>query len=189
MRGSLKVRCVALLLMVSFAGSGAASQPDVELRGSWRATAGARVFQGTWTAIVNSKTPDVARGSWTLIEANRARLQGTWSAEKVRAGWRGTWSARVAPGRPGSPPLTGTWHADVKDATLKTLADMLHRTTQAQVDGTWRRGSMTGTWSLVGSPQQRLKYARDATISIPASFRPRVDGSIRGCACPESPVV
>ena len=125
----------------------------LELRGSWRATAGTRVLQGTWTAAIDPKTPTVAQGTWTLIDANRVRLQGTWAAEKLRTGWRGTWSARVASGRGGSPPMTGTWQADVKDASLKTLMDMLQRTAQAQVDGTWRRGQMTGTWSLVGSPR------------------------------------
>ena len=126
-------------------------QPRLELRGSWRAAAGTRVFQGTWTAAIDPKTPNVAQGTWTLIEANRVRLQGTWAAEKQRAGWRGTWSARVASGRAGSPPMTGTWQADIKAASLTTLADMLQRT--AQVDGTWGHGRMTGTWSLVGSPR------------------------------------
>jgi hypothetical protein len=149
---------LALLVMMVFGAAfdAAVQQPALELRGSWRATANSRVFQGTWTAAIDPKTPNVAQGTWTLIEANRVRLQGTWAAEKLRAGWRGTWSARVASGRVGSPPspsMTGTWQADIKDASLKTLVDMLQRTAQAQVDGTWRRGGMTGTWSLAGSPR------------------------------------
>ena len=146
---------LVLVVMMAFAAAfdAAVRQPELELRGSWRATAGTRVLQGTWTASIDPKTPNVAQGTWTLIEANRVRLQGTWAAEKLRAGWRGTWSARVASGRVGSPPMTGTWQADIKDASLKTLVDMLQRTAQAQVDGTWRRGQMTGTWSLVGSPR------------------------------------
>ena len=141
--------------MMSFgaAFSAAAPQEELELRGSWRATAGARVLQGTWTATVNPKTPNVAQGSWSLVEGNRVLLHGTWAAEKVRAGWRGTWSARVAPERAGSQRMTGTWQADVKDTSLKTLADMLQRTAQAQVDGTWRQGARAGTWSIVGSPK------------------------------------
>ena len=146
-----------MVLVVSMAFGAAfdaaVRQPELELRGSWRAAAGARVFQGTWTAAIDPKTPDVARGTWTLIEANRVRMQGTWAAEKARAGWRGTWSARIASGRGGSPPMTGTWQADINDASLKTLADMLQRTAQAPVDGTWRRGRTTGTWSLSGSPR------------------------------------
>jgi hypothetical protein len=38
-------------------------------------------------------------------------------------------------------PITGTFQANVKDATLKTLADMLQRTAQAQV----RRNLAQGT--------------------------------------------
>ena len=147
------VRLVLVVMMAFGAAFDAVRQPELELRGSWRAMAGTRVFQGTWTAAIDPKTPNVAQGTWTLIEANRVRLQGTWAAEKVRAGWRGTWSALVASGRVGSPPMTGTWQADIKDASLKTLVDMLQRTAQAQVDGTWRRGQTTGTWSLVGSPR------------------------------------
>jgi hypothetical protein len=142
---------LVLLVMLTFSATfdAAVVQPELELRGSWRATAGTRVLQGTWTAAIDPKTPDVAQGTWTLIEANRVRLQGTWAAEKLRPGWRGTWSASVASGRE----MTGTWQANIKDASLKTLVDILQRTAQAQVDGTWRRGRMTGTWSLVGSPR------------------------------------
>jgi len=107
------------------------------------------VFQGTWTADVNPNTPNVAQGSWTIIEGNRVVLRGTWSAEKVREGWRGGWSALVGAGRAGSPPITGTWQATVKDSTLDTLTDMLQRAAQAQIDGTWRSGGATGSWSIV----------------------------------------
>ena len=146
---------LVLLVMLAFgvANDAAVRQPELELRGSWRATAGARVLQGTWTASIDPKTPNVAQGTWTLIEGNRVRLQGTWAAEKLRAGWRGTWSARVASGRVGSPAMTGTWQADIKESSLKTLVEMLQRTAQAQVDGTWGRGRMSGTWSVVGSPR------------------------------------
>ena len=145
---------LVVMMALGAAFDAAVRQPELEeLRGSWRVTAGSRVLQGTWTAAIDPKTPNVAQGTWTLIEANRVRLQGTWAAEKVRAGWRGTWSARVASGRVGSPPMTGTWQADIKDASLKTLVDMLQRTAQAQVDGTSGRGRVTGTWSLVGSPR------------------------------------
>ena len=152
------MRSVQLLLFVVMVAFGAAfdaavRQPELGLRGSWLATAGTRVLQGTWTAAIDPKTPNVAQGTWTLIEANQVRLQGTWAAQKLRAGWRGTWSAHVPSGRGVSAPMTGTWQADIKDARLKTLVEMLQRTAQAQVDGTWRRRQMTGTWSLVGSPR------------------------------------
>jgi len=98
---------------------------------------------------VNPKTPNLAQGSWTLIEGNRVLLRGTWAAEKERAGWRGAWSALVASSPPGAPPMTGTWQANVKDSAGDTLSDMLERVAQAQIDGTWRSGRMAGTWSLV----------------------------------------
>jgi hypothetical protein len=140
-----------LLITIFFTAAAmtASSQSTLQLRGSWRATAGTRVLQGTWTADVNPKTPNLAQGSWTVIEGNRVLLQGTWAAEKQRAGWRGAWSALVAPARPGSPPMTGTWSANVKDSSLDTLSDMLQRTAQGQIDGAWRSGRMTGNWSLV----------------------------------------
>ena len=143
------LRLLLLLMMFSAAVGAAASQSTSQLRGSWRATAGTRVFQGTWTATLDPKTPNLAQGSWTVIEANRVLLQGTWAAERERAGWRGAWSALVAPARPGAPPMTGTWQANIKDSTLETLANMLERTAQGQVDGTWRSGRMAGNWSLV----------------------------------------
>lgn len=153
--GNVRVRRFRLLMLLTlfFAlAVGAAAQSALEFRGSWRASAGTRVLQGTWTAAVDPKTANIAQGSWTLIEANRVVLQGTWAAEKERARWRGTWSALVASGRGGSSPTTGTWQANIKDSPGNTIAEMLRRTTQAQVDGTWRRGQTSGTWSLVGSP-------------------------------------
>ena len=137
-----------LLLLVFSAAAVAASQSSLQLRGSWRATAGTRVFQGTWTADVNRDTPNLSQGTWTIIEGNRVLLRGTWAAEKERAGWRGAWSALVASAPAGSPPMTGTWQATVKDSTINTLTEMLQRTAQGQIDGTWRRGPMAGTWSL-----------------------------------------
>jgi hypothetical protein len=140
---------LVLLFTISFAAVEAASQSTLQLRGSWRATAGARIFQGTWTATLDPNKPNLAQGSWTVIEANRVLLQGTWAAERERAGWRGAWSALMASARPGSPPITGTWQANVKDSSIDTLTEMLQRTAQAQIDGTWRRGQMSGSWSLV----------------------------------------
>ena len=140
---------LVLLVMLSLAAVDAASQSTLQLRGSWRATAGSRVLQGTWTADVNPNMPNLAQGSWMLIEGTRVLLQGTWAAEKQRAVWRGSWSALLASARPGSPPITGTWQANVKDSSIDTLTQMLQRTAQVQIDGTWRSGTMSGSWSLV----------------------------------------
>jgi len=127
----------------------AASQSTLQLRGSWRATAGTRVVQGAWTADVNPTTPNLAQGTWTLIEGNRVVLRGTWSAQKERGAWRGAWSALVGAARAGSPPMTGTWQASVKDSALDTLTDMLQGAAQTQIDGTWRSGGIAGSWSIV----------------------------------------
>jgi hypothetical protein len=151
----LKPRLVPLLLLVLIIAATAmpATQSAIELRGSWRATAGARTFGGSWTATVDPKTPNSAQGAWTLIEGNRIALQGTWSAEKQRGVWRGSWSARVAPARANASPYSGTWQANVKESGNQTLADMLQRAARSQVDGTWRYGQMSGTWSLTRSAQ------------------------------------
>ena len=139
---------LVLVLTICFAASEAASQSTLQVRGSWRAAAGARIFQGTWTATLNPNTPNLAQGSWTVIAGNRIVLQGTWAAEKQRAVWRGSWSALVASAPAGSPPMTGTWQANVKDSSIDTLTEMLQRTAETQLDGTWRSGQMSGTWSL-----------------------------------------
>ena len=107
------------------------------------------MLQGTWIADLNPNTPNLAQGSWTVIDGNRVVLQGTWAAEKQRTVWRGSWSALVASAPSGSPPITGTWQANVKDSSIDTLTEMLQRTAQVQIDGTWRRGQMSGSWSLV----------------------------------------
>ena len=138
-----------LLLTIFFAETEAVSQSTLQLRGSWRATAGTRIFQGTWTATLDPNKPNLAQGSWTVIEGNRVLLQGTWAGERERAGWRGAWSALMASARPGSPPITGTWQANIKDSSIDTLTQMLQRTAQTQIDGTWRRGPTSGSWSLV----------------------------------------
>ena len=145
----MSLRLVLLLAILSATAVAAASQSALQLRGSWRATAGTRVFQGTWTADVNPKTPNLAQGSWTVVEGNRVLLRGTWAAEKERAGWHGAWSALMASAPAGSPPMTGTWETNIKDSSIDTLTEMLQRTAQAQIDGTWRSGGMTGSWSLV----------------------------------------
>jgi hypothetical protein len=153
MRSSIQLLLLLVLLAPTQAGPRHAQQPDLELRGSWRATSGPRVFEGTWFARINPKTPNRAEGSWTLIAGSRVTLQGAWAAEKNAAEWRGAWSARVASSSAQTPPMTGTWQADVKDSGLKTLADMLQHTSEAQVNGTWRSGQSSGTWSLVGRPK------------------------------------
>src|SRR5215470_3448208 len=141
--------CGALILMAVVAGSASAQQPlptkDQGWRGSWAATAGTRTFHGRWWAQLLAKSQNAARGSWTLLsDSNHILLEGTWSARKLGNKCEGTWSARVSSGRP----FSGTWSCDLTEG--KTFEDMLKRTLEAQVTGSWRSGRMLGNWWLMG---------------------------------------
>src|SRR5215470_6892525 len=120
------------------------------LRGVWSAMAGASGFRGRWWAEIDA--PDAASGSWTLLDdSNRIILEGTWSARRANTPanltvphWQGTWTARAGAGRT----LSGTWQADLAGFTGKTLEDMLKRTVEQQVSGSWRSGRAPGNWWL-----------------------------------------
>ncbi len=124
------------------------------LRGVWGATAGASgTFRGRWWAEIEAS--EGASGSWTLLDdSNRIVLEGTWSARRVNASakltvphWQGTWTARAGAGRA----LYGTWQADLAGFSGKTFEDMLKRTVEQQVSGSWRSGHAQGNWWLQGS--------------------------------------
>jgi hypothetical protein len=123
------------------------------LRGVWSATAGASAFRGRWSAEIDA--PDAASGSWTLLDdSNRIILEGTWSARRVNAPAKltvphlqGTWTARAGAGRA----LSGTWQADLAGFSGKTFEDMLKRTVEQQVSGSWHSGRTLGDWWLQGS--------------------------------------
>jgi hypothetical protein len=123
--------------------------------GTWTATAGGkRTFRGTWSARSRPATPNAAEGSWTLLGAtNQPLLEGTWSALKTDAGWQGTWAARVTMGRLRSGRmLSGTWQAALPGFAGRTLTEMLLRSIEAPVSGSWRTQGLSGTWSLRASP-------------------------------------
>jgi len=87
-------------------------------------------------------------------DSNRIVLEGTWSARRVNAPakltvphWQGTWTARAGAGRA----LSGTWQADLAGFSGKTFEDMLKRTVEQQVSGSWRSGRAQGNWRLQGS--------------------------------------
>ena len=121
-------------------------------RGGWTATAGAnQIFRGTWSAQTSPRSRNTARGSWTLLnEAGEIALDGTWSAQKSPQGWHGTWSARTRTGQL----LSGTWNADLAGFAGKTIEDMLKRTAEKRVAGSWRSGRYQGHWWLEGSPSR-----------------------------------
>ena len=121
-------------------------------RGTWTATAGkTQVFRGTWSAQTSPHSRTTARGSWTLLnEASEIALDGTWSAQKSGQGWHGTWTARTRNGQS----LSGTWNADLAGFSGKTIEEMLKRTAEKQVAGSWRIGRYQGNWWLEGSPSR-----------------------------------
>ena len=147
MTSSFKFRIVfaALLLASSVFAQGSAP----ELRGSWMATAGSQTFQGSWGAEISRRAPDSAQGYWTLLnDADERIMEGSWSARKTGSRWHGTWTAHTAQGRS----FFGSWDADMTESKDKTFVDMLKRTLEKDVGGSWRSGGYGGTWSLRGIP-------------------------------------
>jgi hypothetical protein len=145
----MKSRAAFVLLAALALGATArAAEPATSFTGVWSATnRGGQVFRGAWSADVAVATPDVALGTWTLVDDHGSPVMGgTWSARKQPRGWRGAWSARVATSRE---ILSGTWGAD--DRTLagaKTFGDLLRRTAEEQIAGVWRMGRARGNWWL-----------------------------------------
>jgi hypothetical protein len=123
-----------------------AQQAPPALQGSWIAREGrSRFLRGRWSAQVLPDTKNAARGSWVLFsESNQVVLQGTWSAQKSTKGWRGTWSARIQKSRT----VSGTWDAAMADFNGKTFEDMLKRTAEKQIGGSWQSGRDQGNWWL-----------------------------------------
>jgi hypothetical protein len=121
-------------------------------RGSWTASAGpTQIFRGAWSAEITTRSPNSARGSWTLTnQANEITLEGTWSAQKTTEDWQGTWSARTRTGRP----LSGTWNADLPNQGRKSLQAMFERIISKQVAGSWRSGHNQGHWWLTSPPSK-----------------------------------
>ena len=149
-----RAAALAVLGLLLAAGAARADGPTAApaLQGVWMATnAGGVVFRGTWSAEVTLATPNVALGTWTLVdERGTTTLGGTWSARQAPRGWRGAWSARVGTG---NDVLAGTWEAD--DSTLKgakTFRDLLTRTATKRIAGVWHLGRAHGNWWLEASP-------------------------------------
>jgi hypothetical protein len=142
-------RAVAALGLVAIlAAHAAAAEAPAKLEGVWSATnASKQVFRGFWTAEVAPATPDVALGTWSMVDDHgKTVMGGTWSARHTPRGWRGAWSARIGAG---NDVVSGTWEAD--DSTLKgakTFRDMLARAGQKQIAGVWRMGHAHGNWWL-----------------------------------------
>jgi hypothetical protein len=141
-----------MLILVLLAGSCALSQESSSIfTGSWTSTAGpTQILRGTWSGETSPKTPNAARGSWTLLnDTGEIQLQGTWSAQKTGQGWQGSWAARTTSGQG----LSGAWGCDSANQDAKSFAEMLRNTATKQVAGWWRTGRYQGNWWLKGSPQ------------------------------------
>jgi len=124
-----------------------AQEAGPALHGMWTATAGAQVFRGSWSAEISQRSPDTAQGSWTLLnDSGEVVLQGTWSAKRTGSQWQGTWRARMTQ----TQSFGGTWNADMTGSKGKTFADLLQRTLEKQVAGSWQTGSYGGNWWLKG---------------------------------------
>ena len=141
------------LAIVSLAVVQPASSP---LRGTWTASIGtAQSLRGTWTADLDTRAPNAATGSWTLLnQANAIIAERTWSAVRTPRTWSGTWSARILPpGGRGAPGRirSGNWRADIPAGSSSTLAEMLQSTLQKEISGAWRSAGLQGRWSLRGS--------------------------------------
>ena len=76
-------------------------------------------------------------------ENNQIVLEGTWSARKLASVWQGTWTARIR-GRN----VSGTWNAVMADFNGKTFEDMLKRTAEKQIGGSWQSDRAQGNWWL-----------------------------------------
>lgn len=136
-----------LLAVTLLLASCAAAQPAPStLQGSWIATAeSGRFLRGNWSARIQPNARNAASGSWTLLnDSNQVVLEGTWSARKSTSGWQGTWSAQIQKRRT----LSGTWDAALPDFNGKTLEDMLKRTAEKQIGGSWQSGRAQGNWWL-----------------------------------------
>lgn len=143
----MKLMLMAAALLMCSAAFG--QQGSSVIQGAFTASVGPAVYRGKWSARVSTRTPNVAAGSWILMnDQGDTLLQGTWSAQKSPAGWKGTWRARVLRGRA----YSGTWTSSQPGPDSKTFADMLQTASKGETTGTWRSGGYGGNWRLTPTP-------------------------------------
>jgi hypothetical protein len=113
---------------------------------SWGAvTEDGKAFGGSYT-VDPSSTGSVARGFWTLRDANGSTvLRGSWSMQLHKTGWNGTWRAAVE-GRGGD--FTGSWSAELPTARTGRIADMFEMAAKEAVKGLWTGANQSGSWSI-----------------------------------------
>ena len=139
----------SLVVTLFLSSCALAQEASPVIQGGWSVTVGfTRVLRGTWTGQASPDKPNLAQGSWAILNETGQILQkGTWSAQKARLGWQGTWTA-MAQGRQ----FSGTWSAEIAEASGKTLKEMLAWTMEKDITGSWRSGHYEGNWRLKGSP-------------------------------------
>ena len=141
------LRSVAPFLILVFTFT--PQPPSQILQGAWSASVGNEFFHGKWSARTAARQPNLASGSWILLNDNGdIVLQGTWSARKSEGGWKGTWSARVLRARS----YSGVWTASEPGPDSKTFAEMLQAAIKAGAAGSWRSKGYGGNWRLGPTP-------------------------------------
>ena len=118
-----------------------------DLYGSWSATYGQRVFQGSWTLAGNGDA-DTGWGAWRLLDpAGKTLLSGTWSMRKVDDECRGSWRAEV---KDSTVVYTGTWTSLLKQpGGTSRFRDMFEAAAKEVVSGAWAApGGRSGAWSI-----------------------------------------
>jgi hypothetical protein len=153
MRTPLPVRLDMAVVVLTLAFGAAQAQtptPEPSLRGNWTASGANQSLHGTWSARPVPGSPNMANGSWSLVNgSNQIVLTGTWAATKTARSWTGTWSARSVAAR-GIPAraFSGTWRTEIKSDAARTLGDLLRETLEHEITGAWQSGAMKGTWAL-----------------------------------------
>ena len=127
----------------------AEAQPG-EIWGSWSATYGSRVYQGSWTADPKGD-PDAGWGTWRLLDAaGNTLMGGSWSMRKAADEWRGSWRAEV---KGSTAVYMGTWDSSFKKAGNAAFRDMLEAAAREVVSGSWAApGGLHGAWSIRAAP-------------------------------------
>lgn len=151
-RRNLLLKVSGFAAALAFAAYGAAQQAPPIFQGGWTATESTTTYQGSWSAQTYPGKADSGHGRWGVLDENgRIVLEGTWKAEKIAPGWKGTWTARMPDGRS----VSGTWLADMTGSSGKTFQDMLKRTLEAEIAGSWRTGQREGNWWIKGLQARR----------------------------------
>lgn len=145
-RDRLKTMFAGHVLAIFAASAIVASGAD--LKGTWSATAPTGYLGGSWTAQADQSGS--VTGTWMLQEATgKVLMQGGWSASKSAQSWDGAWRATVS-GRTGE--FSGTWTSTTSLSPKSRFSEMLESALRAVVNGTWKSGGRSGSWSIRASP-------------------------------------